>query len=69
MALKDIWVNKVDGEDYVEAKDINDIAEAVMELENQSKLIPISQEEYDALVEAGAVDDNVIYVITEGGEE
>ena len=35
MALKDIWVNKVDGEDYVVAKDINDIAEAVMELENQ----------------------------------
>ena len=32
-------------------------------------LEPITKAAYDALVEAGAVDDNVIYVITEGGEE
>ena len=33
MALKDIWVNKVDGKDIVQAADINEIAGAVIELE------------------------------------
>ena len=33
MALKDIWTNKEDGVDDVVAEDINSIAEAVIELE------------------------------------
>ena len=31
-------------------------------------LLPISKSAYDALVATGAVDDNVIYVVVEGGE-
>ena len=31
-------------------------------------LTPITQADYDALVEAGAVDENAIYVVVEGGE-
>jgi hypothetical protein len=34
MALKDFWVDKVDGVDDVIAKDINDIASGVIALEN-----------------------------------
>lgn len=34
MALKDTWVDKRDDKDYVVAKDINDIATAVIDLEN-----------------------------------
>lgn len=33
MAFKDIWKDKVDGEDYIEAKDINDIANQVIKNE------------------------------------
>lgn len=33
MALKDFWVDKVDGVDDVIAKDINDIASGVIALE------------------------------------
>ena len=35
MALKDKWVDKVNGEDIVDADDINNIAEAVIALENE----------------------------------
>jgi hypothetical protein len=34
MALKDVWVDKEDGVDDVVAKDINDIAQGVIALEN-----------------------------------
>jgi hypothetical protein len=34
MALKDTWVDKVDGQDDVVAKDINDIARSVIDLED-----------------------------------
>lgn len=34
MALKDIWIDKVDGKDIVQAADINGIADAVIELED-----------------------------------
>ncbi len=33
MSLKDIWVDKVDDVDYVEAKDINNMAHSVIECE------------------------------------
>lgn len=33
MALKDIWSDKTDGKSYAVAKDINNIAHAVIELE------------------------------------
>jgi hypothetical protein len=33
MGLKEKWVDKVDGVDYVLAKDINDIANSVIALE------------------------------------
>jgi hypothetical protein len=33
MGLKEKWVDKVDGVDYVLAKDINNIANAVIDLE------------------------------------
>lgn len=33
MALKDIWKNKVNGVDDVDAEDINEIAQAVIEIE------------------------------------
>ena len=35
MALKNTWVDKIDGLDYVKSKDINDIAGAVIDLENE----------------------------------
>ena len=35
MALKDKWVDKVDGVDIASAEDINQVASAVIELENQ----------------------------------
>lgn len=34
MALKDTWVDKRDDKDYAVAQDINDIAAAVIDLEN-----------------------------------
>ena len=34
MALKDTWKNKVNGVDYVDAADINGIAQAVIDIEN-----------------------------------
>lgn len=34
MALKDIWVNRVDGVDDVVAEDINNVANSVIELED-----------------------------------
>lgn len=34
MALKDTWKNKVNGVDYVDATDINSIAQAVIAIEN-----------------------------------
>lgn len=36
MALKDIWIDKVNDEDYVDADDINRIAQAVIDLEESS---------------------------------
>ncbi len=36
MALKDNWIDKVDGEDIL-VKDTNDIAQAVIELENENE--------------------------------
>ena len=36
MALKDTWVNKVDGVDISSANDINEVAQAVIDLENES---------------------------------
>lgn len=38
MPLKDIWVDKVDGEDVVSAEDINQIANAVIKLENNAEI-------------------------------
>lgn len=35
MALKDLWIDKVNGEDEVDAKDINMVAHAVMDVENE----------------------------------
>lgn len=35
MPLKDKWINKVDGVDYVMAQDVNDIAEAAITLEDE----------------------------------
>ena len=35
MALKDIWKNKVNGVDDVDAEDINEIAQAVIEIEKK----------------------------------
>lgn len=35
MALKDSWKDRIDGEDYVMADDVNAIAQAVIELENK----------------------------------
>jgi hypothetical protein len=35
MPLKDKWVNKVDGVDYVMAQDVNDIAQAAITLEGE----------------------------------
>lgn len=35
MPLKDKWINKVDGVDYVMAQDVNDIAEAAIALEDE----------------------------------
>lgn len=34
MSFKDTWIDKVDDVDYVNAKDINDIAHVVIALEN-----------------------------------
>ena len=36
MALKDIWIDKVNDEDYVDADDINRIAQAVITLEKRA---------------------------------
>lgn len=33
MGLKETWIDKIDGEDYVMAKDTNDIAHAIIDLE------------------------------------
>lgn len=38
MALKDKWKNKVNGDDYILAEDINDIAEATIELEKKTSI-------------------------------
>lgn len=35
MPLKDKWINKVDGVDYVMAQDVNDIADGVITLEDE----------------------------------
>lgn len=40
MALKDTWVNKVDGVDISSANDINEVAQAVIDLENESGYRP-----------------------------
>lgn len=42
MALKDKWVNKVDGVDDVLAKDINDIAQSVISLEGDLENVDIA---------------------------
>lgn len=46
MALKDTWVDKVNGVDDVNAEDINSIAQAVIALE----------EEYESIPSAGGVE-------------
>jgi hypothetical protein len=51
MALKDVWANKVNGEDIVDADDINDIAQAVIEIEqksNKSDNLPLMNGEASA---------------------
>lgn len=40
MALKDSWIDKVNEEDVIDAEDINDIAHAVIELENKPEPMP-----------------------------
>lgn len=45
MALKDTWVDKENGIDDVDAEPINDIANAVIELENENGNISLALEE------------------------
>lgn len=44
MALKDNWTNKVDGEDYILASDINAIANELIETQND---LILSKQEVD----------------------
>lgn len=39
MGLKDLWKDKVNGEDIVDAADINNIAHAVIQLEDEGRVI------------------------------
>lgn len=41
MALKDVWVDKIDGEDINSADDINQVAQAVIELERKTDGIKV----------------------------
>lgn len=41
MALKNNWVDKVDGKDYIKAEDINSVAAAVIDIEEQASLSDI----------------------------
>ena len=44
MALKDTWIDKVDGVDDVEAKTTNEIAHAVIEIEKKmEKFVDVSE--------------------------
>jgi hypothetical protein len=48
MALKDSWVDKIDGVDDVLAQDINDIAQGVIELEKDKASNDIWKENVEA---------------------
>lgn len=52
MALKDIWVNKVNGVDDVDANDINTVAQATIALENQMGGVETALDEIIAIQEA-----------------
>lgn len=47
MALKDIWKRLIDGESEISADDINNIADAVMELEEGGSNITVDSEMSD----------------------
>lgn len=53
MALKDRWIDKVNGEDVVDASHINEIAHAVIELEKNGTSIELDT----TLTEAGKAAD------------
>lgn len=42
MALKDTWINRTNGVNYVDAEDINNVAKAVIELEKKNDQLGIS---------------------------
>lgn len=70
MALKDTWTNKVDGQDYVMAEDINSIAEAVIELEVGENTV-LSDNLFDktSILGAGVFSyDSTHYQLVEGGD-
>lgn len=52
MALKEIWVNKVDGVDDVIAEDINNIAQSVIDLEENVENFDAALDELHAYAEA-----------------
>ena len=39
MALKDTWIDKVDNVDEINASDINNIAQSVIDIENEPKIV------------------------------
>ena len=58
MALKDTWINRTNGVDDVDAEDINNVAQAVITLENNYGEISTALDELheyaQALVNGGA---------------
>jgi uncharacterized protein YgfB (UPF0149 family) len=52
MALKEIWVDKVDGVDDVIAEDINNIAQSVIDLEENVENFDEALDELHAYAEA-----------------
>lgn len=68
MALKDSWKNKQDGVDYIFAEDVNDIAQAVIALEENGTSLTLDSVMSDT--SSNAVENRVIkaYVDNQVGE-
>lgn len=68
MALKDTWIDKVDNVDEIKSSDINNIAEAVIALEDEPDIIAdnvmsdVSENPVQNKVVKKYVDDNVEYI-------
>lgn len=66
MALKDTWKDKVNGEDDVDAKDINDVAKAVIAIEDELDGKMDSAKTMDSITEIDLSDFFIIYDLPDG---